>query len=176
MLRGGVGKWLQPTTLYLVRGVCACCSHGSIFRGVNDFPSCITGVFQITDFTLSLGCLPSWSSTAHLWLYPSQACQFLKFQISGIWCGRDLHSSLGKGSHCTGTDDLEGQSCQSAKAWDLEQAGSTASVPVSCPQQVSLHLCCGVGEGNGGSFVPREAMPSLTDGIQKVRIVSPWPP
>lgn len=50
MLRGGVRKWCHSASLSLERGVRACCSQGSSFRGVNNFPLCITGIFQFADF------------------------------------------------------------------------------------------------------------------------------
>ena len=65
-------------------GVHTYCSQGSTLRGANNFPSYITDIFQIADFTLSLGGLPTWSSTEHPRLY---LARLLTFKIPNF---RDL--------------------------------------------------------------------------------------
>ena len=98
MLKGRGGEWYNPL-LCLWRGESVLAAlRETVSLRANNFPWCITGVFHIADFTLSLGCLSTWSSTAHLGFYPSRACCFLKFQTSGSCCGTDLHRSSGKGT------------------------------------------------------------------------------
>ena len=77
---------------------------------------------------------------------------------------------LGGGCRCTGTDASLSQkdshiNAQEHGIWSKTQ--QRAIVQFSNTQQVSLHLCWGVVEGNGAhqSFVPGEAMPSLPDSI-----------
>ena len=66
----------------------------------------VTGIFQITDFTLSLDHLLARSSRAHFGLHPSQACWILKLQTSGICSGRDLLFFFGKRFRCARTDAI----------------------------------------------------------------------
>lgn len=90
-------------------------------------------------------------SAVHLGLHPRQASWVLKLQTSGIWHGRDWCSSSGEGFHCIGTDaDLTHKdSCTKVQeCWVWSKAQERANVQVSQPQQVSLHLCWVVGEGD----------------------------
>lgn len=93
---------------------------------------------------LFLGRLPTCGNTEDPSLYPSQAAGFQDSKLQGPWYVRDLHwSPRERVSLCQDlyAFDPEGPSRQSTGAWGLKQAGETASVPVRCPQQVSLHLC-----------------------------------
>lgn len=53
-MRGEGRKWYQPAPVSLERRVLDGCSQGNPPRRVNNFPTCILGIFQITVFTLSV--------------------------------------------------------------------------------------------------------------------------
>ena len=95
MLKGRADKWHQLAPLSLEREVCVCCSEGNTFTTVNNFLSCITGIFLIVDFTLSvsvllaglLQCIAPW------------ALHSLKIPSFRVWCDGDLHWPFEKGSY-----------------------------------------------------------------------------
>lgn len=99
------GKWCQPASLSMGRGLHACYSQGNTPKRGNNFLSCVPGIFQTTVFMLSVSrlfgfleqCSALWAlSQTILLMFKTPNVQDL------VWWGPVL-SSMG-GSHHAGPD------------------------------------------------------------------------
>lgn len=168
---GWGGKWCQAApSLY---------SQGSTLREVNYFTSCVTDVYQNTNFTVYLwvAFLPGVAQCT-LGSNPSQACLFFKFQTSGTWCGGTYAGYLER--HLTKPELMQvwPRRGSHTRKWGCGIWNYQAKQPRS--QFAALSRClCTYAEGQGrkmmpaGSFVPRVSMPPLIKALQNVWTVSP---
>ena len=113
----------------------------------------------------------------HFGLYPSQNSWILKFQALWTWCGRDLHLSSGRGSHCAVTDTGLTQKGSHSRAQEHRYGAKHTKRSVS--RLAALIRCpCTDAEGWGremsstGYFVPCESMIPLSDVFQEGGVVS----
>ena len=85
MLHHGGGKWCKPVPFLPERGVHARCSQGSTFRRVNNYLSCILGIFHIAVFTLSVsGLIGRLEQCGTLLALPQPSLISLKLQTFGV--------------------------------------------------------------------------------------------